>query len=298
MAGTAGPSDAARSFSPPPPAQPGPAGPPAAETAERGSAAPQQPDVAQTDLPFFDAEAEAEQAEDDGADDLALAAAAGLIADEPLAFDTAASGPAEEQPADTAPSADPAAGFPPQDLDPAAKLVDALQFASGFDAAGAESDAETEPQAAVEAEETTDPQPAGEAAPAPQEDAGADAAPAVDLQPELKPGRAAEDAVDAAFIAETFPASVSATAAGTETGDRHEPAASMPEAAPVSDLDTPPDSPAPAGPTAEAAPEPPAQAALRPGVLAHLAAVRRLPPQALADASACAEALRAFAHRG
>ncbi|MFW8592758.1 hypothetical protein [Cribrihabitans neustonicus] len=215
---------------------------------------PQQPEETQADLPFAGAETEAPAAEQNtgseaAPDDAALAAAAGLLAEEPLAFGPPGSSPAVERPADSSPDSDPAAGFPAHDLDLAAKHVDALHFAAGFEDGGADEDA---------------PAPAG---------AG-------------QTGQPVQETVDAPLAED--PAPVSMADAAPEAGD--ETAAAKP--------DTAPESPATAEILAEAAPEPAAHAARRPGVLAHLAAVRRLPPQALAEAAACAEALKEFAQRG
>ncbi|WP_084299613.1 MerR family transcriptional regulator [Leisingera caerulea] len=148
-----------------------------------------------------------------------LVAAAGLQPEEPLDFGGSGAEPfaasLPETEADPDPAADPAAAFPPHDLDEAARQVDALEFGSGFDP---EADA---------APETDQPQDSLEAA-----------------QP---PGQAPEQA----------PAPEDAAA-----------------------VETAADAPAPVLP--------------QPGVLAHLAAIRSLPPQSVAGIAACADELRSL----
>lgn len=149
-----------------------------------------------------------------------LVAAAGLQPEEPLDFGGssaeafAASLPEAEAEPDLA--ADPAAAFPPHDLDEAARQVDALEFGSGFD-------------------------PEADAAPEPDR-------PQDSLEAPQAPGQAPDQA----------PA---------------------PEVA--AEVETAAESPAPVLP--------------RPGVLAHLAAIRSLPPQSVAGIAACADELRALA---
>ncbi|WP_291731016.1 MerR family transcriptional regulator [Leisingera sp. F5] len=137
-----------------------------------------------------------------------LVAAAGLQPEEPLDFSMAPSeaAAAPEAGPDPVSKADPAASFPPHDLDEAARQVDALEFSSGFDPAA----------------EVAQDSPAATETPAPQDVATETTAPGAPIQPPAQP-------------------------------------------------------PVP-----------------QPGVLAHLAAIRSLPPHALGEIAACAEELRAF----
>ncbi|MFY0309265.1 MerR family transcriptional regulator [Leisingera sp. D0M16] len=109
----------------PPPAQADPA-----ESEDASEAAAQAPAAEDTARPA-ETEPHAEPAQD------TLVAAAGLQPDEPLDFGTGAepfaASLAEGETEDEAEAADPAASFPPHDLDVAARQVDALEFASGFD---------------------------------------------------------------------------------------------------------------------------------------------------------------------
>lgn len=185
--------------------------------------------------PLAAVEAEPAPAED------TLVAAAGLQPDMPLEFGSgaepaAASLPVSGSGEDADTEADPAAAFPPHDLDEAARQVDAMEFASGFD-------------------------------------------PDADVSPE------AETPQDS-LAAEQLPTPESAETPLPEMAEPPAPEAAEPAAPQAAEP-----------PLQEAADPSPAPAAPHHAVLAHLAAIRSLPPQTLEEIAACAEKLRALSAR-
>jgi hypothetical protein len=217
--------------------------------------------------PLAAVEAETAPAED------TLVAAAGLQPDMPLEFGSgaepaAASLPVSGSGEDADTEADPAAAFPPHDLDEAARQVDAMEFASGFDPdADVSPEAET-PQDSLAAEQLPTP----EAAETPLPEM---AEPPVPEAAEQSAPDAAEPAVPEAVEPPMPEAAEPAAPQAAETP--------APEAAEL--------------PLQEAADPSPAPAAPHHAVLAHLAAIRSLPPQTLEEIAACAEKLRALSAR-
>ncbi|WP_261396909.1 MerR family transcriptional regulator [Leisingera aquaemixtae] len=114
-----------------------------AEFAEDDSPAPGMapaedpaPDAAGTEAGELEPELPAEP----GPAEDTLAAAAGLQPEEPLAFTFEGAEPDPEPEPEPETPSDPAAAFPPHDLDEAARRVDALEFVGGFNGGGDEAE--------------------------------------------------------------------------------------------------------------------------------------------------------------